>query len=368
MTQPHYHPYSNLPERNFWRNTVAAHPWAEIFGQEIGHFTITPGERVATAGSCFAQRISAMLQQSGFGFADYESRPVLMNEEQGRDWGYGRFSARFGNIYTVRQLRQLLEEALGITGPRLHLAQNSQGRWIDLLRPRIHQHGFVTAEEAQADRLYHLACVRRMFLESDVFVFTLGLTEAWVLEADGTVFGVHPAVSLQAPFAPVVRCVNFDYLECLADMVGLIQTLNIHNPRLRYVFTVSPVALAATHQDTHILLATTYSKAILRAVVGRVVALCPMAGYFPSFELFNCAQSHGQYLSEDLRDVNSRGVAVAMALFERMYLGGYAGAIPRQETITPLALATADRPLAAPELSPVEAECDEVFNSLFRKE
>lgn len=365
MTSSH-HPYSSLPPRNFWRSAVAAHPWAEVFSQESGRFTIAPGDRVATAGSCFAQRISAMLQGTGFGFADYEPRPALMSPQQGADWGYGRFSARFGNIYTARQLRQLLDEALGNTPLRLHLAQDDQGRWLDLLRPHIHTHGFATAQEAHADRLYHLQCVRRMFLESDVFVFTLGLTEAWMLEADGTVFGTHPSVALRRAFDAPVRRVNFDYLECLGDMVGLIQTLNQINPHMRFVFTVSPVALAATHQDQHVLLATSYSKAILRAVVGRVVELCPLAGYFPSFELFNCAQSFGQFLSEDLRDVNPRGVAVAMALFQRMYLGA---GLPQDPVAQQRADAAAGLHAAAPSTaegaSLVAAECDEVFNTLF---
>lgn len=361
---PH-HPYADLPPRHFWRSTVANHPWASVFDGEVGRFQIAPGDRVATAGSCFAQRITAVLRDSGLGFADCEPRPAVMDEAQGAEWGYGRFSARFGNIYTPRQLRQLLEESLGLQPPRLHLAQNAQGRWLDLLRPQINRHGFSTPEEAQADRLFHLSCVRRMFLTSDVLVFTLGLTEAWVLEADGSVLGTHPSVATQLPYAPAVQRVNFDYLACLGDMVAVIQTLSSHNPRLQFVFTVSPVALAATHQDNHVLLATSYSKAILRAVVGRVVELCPSAGYFPSFELFNCAQSHGQYLSEDLRDVNPRGVAVAMALFRRMYLVGGAGAAGT--SAPPVAAAP---PATAPRnaghgVSPVEAECDEVLNALF---
>ena len=53
------------------------------------------------------------------------------------------------------------------------------GRWFDLLRTGAPQLGFASRDEALADRTFHLHCVRRMFEQIDVFVFTLGPTECW---------------------------------------------------------------------------------------------------------------------------------------------------------------------------------------------
>lgn len=357
------HPYSKLPDRNFWKHTVATRSWTELFREERGRFSISPSERVATAGSCFAQRISRLLRDSGCNFAEFESAHPLMLEAEALKLGYGRFSARYGNIYTTRQLKQLVDEAFEVTAaePKIALAKN--GRFIDLRRPYINEVGFDSEEEACADRRYHLACVRRMFTESDIFVFTLGLTEAWVDELDGTVYGTHPAVAAGNDWNKPVTAVNFDYLDCYNDMVETVNFLRGVNPALRFIFTVSPVALAATHQERHVLMSTVYSKSVLRAVVGRLVEQCPFADYFFSFEIFNAAQSFGQYLSEDLRDVNSRGVALAMQTFRDMYLAPQA---PKPEatelTVSPMASFSTAAP---PSRNPADVECDEIMNALF---
>ncbi len=41
----------------------------------------------------------------------------------------------------------------------------------------------------------HLAAVRRMFEESHLFIFTVGLTEIWESTVDGAVFPVAPGWS-----------------------------------------------------------------------------------------------------------------------------------------------------------------------------
>ncbi|MGK3891080.1 hypothetical protein, partial [Enterococcus faecium] len=72
--------------------------------------------------------------------------------------------------------------------------QRPDGRWADPFRPSIEPEGFATIEDLEADRRAHLAAVREMFAGLDVFVFTLGLTEAWVSRVDGAVFPIAPGV------------------------------------------------------------------------------------------------------------------------------------------------------------------------------
>lgn len=61
---------------------------------------------------------------------------------------------------------------------------------MDPLRPQIRLAGFGSVEEPLTDRKVHLAAVRRMFEECDVFIFTLGLTEAWRSTTNNAVFSL----------------------------------------------------------------------------------------------------------------------------------------------------------------------------------
>lgn len=361
------HPYRLLPERNFWKEAVSQHSWVNVFEAERGRFSVSPSDRLATAGSCFAQRISQFLTVAGYNFVEYEGPHNLLSSEYANRLGYGRFSARYGNIYTPRQLKQLVDEAFEKIQYEPRIGVTKKGAYIDLRRPNINNIGFISESEARADREYHLTCVRKMFLDCDVFIFTMGLTESWVSRSDGLVYGTHPEVALGRQWGESVDRVNFDYIDCFNDMVYVINFLQSINRRIRFIFTVSPVALAATHQDNHVLLATSYSKSVLRAVAGRLVQLCPAADYFCSFELFSAAQSFGQFLSEDLRDVSGRGVDVAMQLFRKMFMQA-----PAVEPSEPEENSRTGR---APNLgmsspydfskSSADVECDEVMNAMF---
>ncbi len=354
------HPYKQFPPRQFWQQAVAGTPWADVLRHEAGKFRITAADPVASAGSCFAQRIGHVIAESGLDYGDYESPHPLMPAAMARAQGYGVFSCRYGNVYTTRQLLQLVKEALGLTPPIHSFAANAAGRVFDVMRPNIHKTGFDSIDEAVADRAWHLQCVARMLAECRVFIFTLGLTETWLDAATGTVYGSHPAVVTQQPSPVALTALNLDYIDCYNDLVQVFNLLHSLNPGLRFILTVSPVALAATHQPQHVLLASTYSKAVLRAVAGRFAALMPQVDYFPSFEVFNLAQSFGQFLSEDLRDVSPRGVSVAMALFRRLFLP--LPAAPLAAVAPPAAAPAGAGPVAA---AAADVECDEILNSFF---
>ncbi|HEX3942955.1 MAG TPA: hypothetical protein VHW69_02600, partial [Rhizomicrobium sp.] len=58
-------PYSTLPDRAFWRRAVSSVDAAKFDPVTEVPFTIAPGDKVATAGSCFAQHISRTLAKEG---------------------------------------------------------------------------------------------------------------------------------------------------------------------------------------------------------------------------------------------------------------------------------------------------------------
>src|ERR1043165_5342115 len=104
-------PYENLDPSKFWRTGVGeAHPLTAT-GLYKRKFALSPDDRIATAGSCFAQHISNYLRTNGFSVMDKEPPPPILDDTTKKAFGYSLYSARYGNIYTVRQLLQLTEDA-----------------------------------------------------------------------------------------------------------------------------------------------------------------------------------------------------------------------------------------------------------------
>jgi hypothetical protein len=92
----------------------------------------------------------------------------------------------------VRQLWQLFQRAYGLFAPADVAWRGADGRYVDPFRPRIQVGGFATVEDLLGERKSHLAAVRRVFEECDLFIFTLGLAEGWVARGGGAVFPLAP--------------------------------------------------------------------------------------------------------------------------------------------------------------------------------
>ena len=94
------HPYSDLPERAYWKRSVGGVPREEVDPAAGLPFRIGACDKVATAGSCFAQHIARHLRASGFAYLVTEKAHPLIGSEAAEAAGYGLFTARYGNIYT----------------------------------------------------------------------------------------------------------------------------------------------------------------------------------------------------------------------------------------------------------------------------
>lgn len=312
-------PYSDLPDRAYWRRAVAAPALTEVDPVDPPPFGIGPGDRVMTAGSCFAQHIARYLRHSGFNAMLTESAHPMISAEHAAAFNYGTFTARYGNIYVARQLVQLFLRAYGRFTPAEDIWDAGGGRFIDPFRPQIQPDGFASRREYDLDRQQHFAAVRRGFETLDVFVFTLGLTEGWVSRQDGAVFPLCPGVA-GGNFDPARHVFhNFSVEEITADLRDFIGLLRGVNPAARVILTVSPVPLIATASGRHVLTATTWSKSVLRVAAGMVEAALPQVCYFPSYEVILGPQAGNGWLAEDLRSVREEGVAQVMRLFFRHF-------------------------------------------------
>ena len=315
-------PYESLPPSSFWRTGVADQHPLTAKGLYTKKFAIEPTDLIATAGSCFAQHIAKKLTQNGFSVIQNEPSPPHLSEANAQKFGYGIFSARFGNIYVVRQLLQLLQEALGKRTPTAEeIVWENDGRFYDALRPSVEPTGLESPALVMTHRESHIKHVRRMFRKMNVFVFTLGLTECWVNKATGTVYPTCPG-TIAGQFDPEkYEFKNLTFEETYNDFLRFRNLIKLQNPTARFILTVSPVPLTATASGTHVLSATTYSKSVLRAVAGQLYAEFEDVEYFPSYEIISSPWSRGYFYEPNLRSINPGGVDVVMNTFFSQHHG-----------------------------------------------
>lgn len=318
------HPYQDIDERQRWSRAMAGRASAEIDPVMPPPFRIASHTRVVTAGSCFAQHVARHLREHGLACFETEPAHPLFGADLAETFGYGIYAARYGNIYTSRQLLQLWRRATGTFVPLDDVWEDIAG-WFDPFRPTIQPGGFASLCEYHEDRRQHFAAVRRAFGEMDVFVFTLGLTECWASREDGVVYPLCPGVVAGRFDAARHVLLDLTVDEVVADLRAFIEEVRAVNPSMRMILTVSPVALAATARPQHVLLASSHAKAVLRVAAEQMTQL-PDVYYFPAYEIVNAAGR--EYLAEDRRSILESGVRQVMSLFFRHVVDGVAGSSP----------------------------------------
>ena len=310
------HPYIGLPTYQFWKNEAGVQDWNLLDPVSASPFLISTSDRIVTAGSCFAQHVARFMSGSGFNhYITEEAHPIIPSNLATKH-NYGMFSARYGNIYTAKQLKQLLERAYGTFTPLVKSwrAGPSEGV-VDPFRPQIQPGGFLSEAELEADRASHFACIRRAIEEMDVFVFTLGLTEAWIDTRDGAVFPIAPGIAGGEYDPETVAFKNFNATEVCEDLFEALSFIRERRPDVKIILTVSPVPLNATYVDRHVLVSTVLSKAILRVAADKCLERLDNCVYFPSFDIITSPHVRGKYFDVDCREVLPAGVNHVMRLF-----------------------------------------------------
>ena len=308
------HPYVGLPQKAFWRSAVAECSPAQIAGIWNPKFPITVDDQIATFGSCFAQHFSAALTARGYKWLDAEPPPNIFNEDLCRSFGFGVFSARTGNIYTAASLLQWLTWAFDPAQMPEEIWQEN-GRRIDPFRPAIEPNGFSSEKEIMAARYETLSALRAAVHRADVFVFTLGLTEAWINRQQGYVYPMCPGTAAGEFDSELHGFVNFTFSQVRDHMDAAINLLKAHNANIRVLLTVSPVPLTATASGRHVLTATVHSKSILRAVAAEIADRYSFVDYFPSYEIITGIPFRSDFFGSNLRSIKPSGVDFVMDSF-----------------------------------------------------
>jgi GSCFA family len=258
------HPYRTQPVTAFWAKVVSQN-W-DPSSLSKGRALLKATDQIASLGSCFAANLAPYLRANGLRYVQEEQRHPLLTEASPENMSYDKFSAAYGNIYTVRQFRQLLDRATGEFWPK-------EDRWvadseiIDPFRPGL-RYRARSHREFDALTAQHLASVRKVFEKSNVVIFTLGLTEAWISKEDGAVFPACPGTVAGNFNSDAHAFHNFSVSEIVSDLDSVRTKLKSLRQDVRLILTVSPVPLVATATQDHVLIASTHSKSSLRAACG----------------------------------------------------------------------------------------------------
>lgn len=316
-------PYFSLPEANFWKNVIAGKSIESINPHLPSDLYINQETKIGSAGSCFAQYISQALVQKNYHYFITELPPQGLPEDIAERYGYGQFSARYGNIYTPSQLLQMIERAFEGRTVADQFYQEKSGRFYDLLRPRIMPNGFSSLDECEADLEQHLCAIRKLFMETEVFIFTLGLTEAWLSKRDNIVYPSCPGCGSAGNYdSEKYFFHNFNVTETTRDLDLVITKLNKLNPKIKIILTVSPVPLLATMEKRHVLQASVYSKSVLRVAAEEAVRKYDNVYYFASYELITATAETKTFYNEDRRTISQIGINHAMRSFFSQFTKG----------------------------------------------
>lgn len=314
-------PYMGLPDRQNWRKAVSLVDSHRIDPQGRARFKIDATTKIASAGSCFAQRIAQSLRASGYHYYDAEPAPAFLSPQQRADYSYDVYSARFGEIYTTLQLLQLAQRAAGTFEP-VERSWSGQNGLLDPFRPTFQPHGFSSLDELEAERGRHLQAVKRMFTEIDVFVFTMGLTETWCHAADGAAYPICPGRHIGEFDRATYRFRNLGVEDNVAYLNQFLEILRGLNPNARTILSVSPVPLAATMEDKHVLNASTYSKAVLRVAAEEMRRTHPNVDYFAAYEIVTGTFNTAEYFENDRRTVTAAAIDHVMGSFYENFSSG----------------------------------------------
>ncbi|MFT5162860.1 MAG: hypothetical protein ACI9FJ_001440 [Alteromonadaceae bacterium] len=271
---------------------------------------------IGSAGSCFAQEIAMVFQETGHNYIiterndDPSSGLIIDNYHPGDE--YAISCANYGIIFNTPSFRQLAERAFETKPTKQLLFQQLDGSWVDPYRENVM---FMTHEAYVNDYESHLAATRSALEQVEVFIITLGLNECWEFR-DGSVMSRMPRPNIY----PLVKHKTLTVQENVDNVQAFFDIVKQHNPRLKLIISVSPVPFMATGRadEHHVITANAHSKAVLRVAADELVNNNPDMYYLPSYEMVtDCIK---EPWAEDERHVKKSTVEKVVKMFQEIFI------------------------------------------------
>ncbi len=290
-------------------------------------FTLEPGQKVFTIGSCFARNVETELQRRGFKvpMRDLFRTPAFEGLDLGlvNNFGtpsiYNEFAWAFGE--------ERFDESTGF-------AQLYDDKWTDL--HLVHSIRPSPLEDVRRRRRALTDAIRSL-AECRVLIMTLGLVELWWDGRAGNYLNTAPMPSVMAASPGRFELHVLDFKTCCEYLEKAIAIALKHGrDDLNIILTVSPVPLMTTHRPQDVMVANSYSKSLLRAVAEQVVLDNEQVGYFPSYESVTLSDRRLAWL-EDMTHVTREMVELNVQRMVNAYSGGSEAerSLPGEDELTP---------------------------------
>lgn len=262
-------------------------------------FSFEPGETIFTIGSCFARHVERELAHRGFVLP---TRYLFESDED-----FGAVGLDVLNNYGTPSILNELEWAFdGNFDPKVCF-ERVRDAWVDM---HLHTSMRPASLEVLRNRRRAIGEAYRSITRCRAVIITLGLAEVWFDKFQGIYLNVAPRRSIlrDSPNRFELHVLSPD--ECLDHLRKAMQLIKRHGmPGIKVVLTVSPVPLSATYRDVDVMVANTYSKAVLRVVAEQAAAEFDFVDYFPSYESITLSEREHVWLEDNLH-VAPRAVEV----------------------------------------------------------
>jgi hypothetical protein len=273
-------------------------PDAVLGGWTPAQPIILPDTRVIAMGSCFAANFAEWLAAHGYNQALADPAKALLRNP-------------FENIAVIAQQ---FRWAFGELDPETLF-------WIGKDKQRI----FATEEKRLA--------IRQLLLDADVLIVTLALSELWYDTTTGEPLWRVAPLKLHDPARHA-----FKVLSCGETIAAFNQIERIraeHLPKLKIVYTVSPLNMAATFRPVSALTANSASKAIVRAALDEFLRSRPddlnkVYFYYPGFEIVTALLRNP--FRPDNHHLFNYAIDISLATFAKAYTTIQTAAYPEGGT------------------------------------
>jgi hypothetical protein len=236
---------------------------------------ISPTTPIASMGSCFAREIKRKLIQKKYNYITEETEhPAAIHA-----------SAAWERVYSTHCLRQIFEYTFEEWKPDLRWWKAPKSNKIQDPYRRIILYD--TIDEAEQDFAQHRLHSRNALQKAQVLILTLGLTEIWQDQVDGSVICLPsgPYVTEGGDMSRYRFKVS-RYEENFRNLERIHEIMAAHNPDCKILMTVSPVNLWATFRtDLDVISASCNSKSTLRAATDDFTLRHENVYYFPAYEM-----------------------------------------------------------------------------------
>jgi thioredoxin-like negative regulator of GroEL len=265
--------YSSWPSRADAENRIEPFCKPEF---EPG-FSLKPGEKVFTIGSCFARNIEKALAARGF---DVVTRRILAASDSTT-----MFRANILNNYGVPSILNEFTWAFDADqpfDPETNLFEVSPGRYVDIHLPASIKPAPL---DETLERRQVITRIIREAAECRIVVMTLGLIEIWYDTISRLYLNYSPRRALVAKNPDRFELHVLSYAETIKTLHAIIALMgNSCRDDQKILLTVSPVPLTATYSGRDVLVANAVSKSVLRAAADEIVSAYGHIDYFPSYE------------------------------------------------------------------------------------